>query len=171
MLLYIYVYTFLISFFNVSIPILRVDPDELSQLRRFFTKIFGKSPSVPRVSFPHGWTRRYALRKRWICESQGWIMADAVHRCKRGRGWEEARGERWLGRICETIIESVRARAYSWERRGRRKGGWMPGMGYPRNNPPRIVALFGARVHAEWVSYDDVMARCDDEQANFLSRA
>lgn len=120
-----YIYISLISFFNVSIPILRVDPDELSQLRRFFTKIFGKSPSVPRVSFPHGWTPRYALRKRWICESQGWIMAGAVHRCKRGGGEKKrgVRGARWLGRICETIIESVRARAYSRERRRRRKKG------------------------------------------------
>lgn len=123
------------------------------------------SPRLPRISFPHGWAPRYAVRKRWICESQGWIMAGAVHRCKPGGGGRG--GARWLGRICETIIESVRARVLEGSGGEGEEERWTPGMGVPRNNPSRIVALFDA----ERVSYDDVMARRDDEQANFPSHA
>lgn len=144
----------------------KADPDEPSQLRRFFTKIFGKSPVASLVyPSPPRMSTRYAPRKRWICESQGWIMADAVHRCKRG---VVRRSEaRWLGRICETIIESARAHALGEEEERRRRC-----VG-PRNGDPQeqpSVLLLSSAVHAEWVSYDDIIAHRDDEQAGFLSR-
>jgi len=72
-------------------------------------KSLGRVLPRPSCILPPRMNTRYAPRKRWICESQGWIMADAVHRCK--RGVVRRSGARWLGRICETIIESARAHA------------------------------------------------------------
>lgn len=96
-------------------------------------KSLGEVLSRPSYILPPRMNTRYAPRKRWICESQGWIMVDAVHRCK--RGVVRRSGAWWLGRICETIIESARAHALEGRRRCR------PRMGISRNNPPYCCSL------------------------------
>lgn len=110
-------------------------PDELGQLRRFFTKIFGRS--LPAYPSPR---MNAAVRKRWICESQGWIMAGAVHRCKPGGGEGEGRGARWLGRNDYRICPSARTRGVltGVERGGRAA---IPGDGRSLGTTLRVLLL------------------------------
>lgn len=125
------------SSFSVHTSILCVGQSrsryELSQLRHFFARLFGKSSSVPRVSFSlaRGWARApETMNLRVLGVDNGLVRYTVVNAGNGGRS-----GAQWLGRICETIIESVRART-------RCREGRVSGMGIPRSVTLRIVALF-----------------------------